>query len=81
MAFIYVIQWHRTLFAPAIRLYLCMSQDSICSVTGLYLCMSQDSICNDLQIQVLFSVMLEKYFKIAVQLIIISFTFLVLLKN
>ena len=38
MAFIYVFQWHRTLFAPAIRLYLCMSQDSICSsiVNGLH---------------------------------------------
>ena len=43
--------------------------------------MSQDSICNDLHIQVLFSVMLEKYFKIAVQVIINSFTFLVLLKK
>ena len=70
MAFINVIQLHRTLFAPTIRLYLCMSQDSICS-----------NIVNDLHIQVLFSVMLQKYFKIAVLLIIISFIFLVLLKN
>ena len=70
MAFIYVFQWHRTLFAPAIRLYLCMSQVSICS-----------SIVNGLHNWVFFNVMFQKYFKIVVLLKIISFTFLALLKT
>ena len=70
MAFIYVFQWHCTLFAPVIRLYLCMSQDSICS-----------SIVNGLHNWVFFKIMFQKYFKTVVLLIIISFTFLALLKT
>ena len=62
MAFIYGFQWHRTLFAPAIRLYLCMSQDSICS-----------GKVNGLHNWVFFKVMFQTYFKIVVLLITIHF--------